>query len=185
MKGLRLTTPGERFSVLCLGAHSDDIEIGAGATLLSLLGNGARLDVHWCVLSAVGEREGEARASAADFLSEAASVRVETMNFRDGFFPEQGEQIKCWFEALKQRVQPDLILTHRREDAHQDHRQVCRLTWNTFRDHFILEYEVPKWDGDIGQPNFYAPVSERALKRKIDLLHFALRKSAVKAMVRS
>ena len=92
------------------------------------------------------------------------------MNFRDGFFPEQGEQIKCWFEALKQRVQPDLILTHRREDAHQDHRQVCRLTWNTFRDHFILEYEVPKWDGDIGQPNFYAPVSERALKRKIDLL---------------
>jgi LmbE family N-acetylglucosaminyl deacetylase len=179
MKGLQLAAPGERLSVLCLGAHSDDIEIGAGATLLSLLGSGAHLDVHWCVLSAVGEREGEARASAADFLSEAASVRVETMNFRDGFFPEQGEQIKYWFEALRERVQPDLILTHRRDDGHQDHRQVCRLTWNTFRDHFILEYEIPKWDGDIGQPNFYAPVSERALKRKIDLLlsHFGSQRS--------
>ena len=170
MKGLRLVTPGERFSVLCLGAHSDDIEIGAGATLLSLLGNGARLDVHWCVLSAVGEREGEARASAADFLSEAASVQVETMNFRDGFFPEQGEQIKCWFEALKQRVQPDLILTHRREDAHQDHRQVCRLTWNTFRDHLILEYEIPKYDGDMGRPSVFMPLSKSVCDKKVDLI---------------
>ncbi|MGY4286385.1 LmbE family N-acetylglucosaminyl deacetylase [Bradyrhizobium sp. LM2.7] len=170
MRALGLVNPGDRLSVLCLGAHSDDIEIGAGATLLSLLGRGARLDVHWCVLSAAGEREGEARASAAEILSEAASVRVETMNFRDGIFPEQGEQIKCWFEALKERVRPDLILTHRREDAHQDHRQVCRLTWNTFRDHFILEYEIPKWDGDVAQPNFYVPVSARALQRKIDIL---------------
>ncbi|TYO60760.1 PIG-L family deacetylase [Bradyrhizobium hipponense] len=179
MKSLRLAAPGDRLSVLCLGAHSDDIEIGVGATLLSLLERGIRLDVHWCVLSAAGEREGEARASAADFLSEAARAQIDIAGFRDGLFPEQGEEIKCWFEALKGRVGPDVILTHKRDDAHQDHRQVSRLTWNTFRDHFILEYEVPKWDGDVGQPNFYAPVSARALQRKIDLLvsHFGSQRS--------
>ena len=91
MRPLQLATAGDRLSVLCLGAHSDDIEIGAGATLLSMIARGVRLDVQWCVLSGVGERESEARASAADFLSEAASARVEVMAFRDGFFPEQGD----------------------------------------------------------------------------------------------
>jgi LmbE family N-acetylglucosaminyl deacetylase len=179
MKALQLAGPGDRLSVLCLGAHSDDIEIGAGATLLSLLDRGIRLDVHWCVLSGAGEREREARASAADFLSHAASAKIEVMPFQDGFFPEQGEQIKSWFEVLKERVDPDVILTHRRDDAHQDHRQVNRLAWNTFRDHCILEYEVPKWDGDIGQPNLYMPVSAGALRRKIDLLisHFGSQRS--------
>ena len=101
------------------------------------------------------------------------------MSFRDGFFPEQGEEIKQWFEELKARINPDLILTHRRDDAHQDHREVCRLTWNTFRDHLILEYEIPKWDGDIGQPNLYVPVSAAALERKIELLmaHFGSQRS--------
>ncbi|MGH6708426.1 MAG: PIG-L deacetylase family protein [Bradyrhizobium sp.] len=179
MKGLQLARPGERFSVLCLGAHSDDIEIGAGATLLSLIERGVQLDVHWCVLSGGGVRDDEARKSAADFLAKAAGARVEVMSFRDGFFPEQGEAIKQWFEALKQRVEPDLILTHRRDDAHQDHRKVCQLTWNTFRDHQILEYEIPKWDGDIGQPNVYVPVSAAAIRRKIDLLmaHFGSQRS--------
>jgi LmbE family N-acetylglucosaminyl deacetylase len=179
MKGLQLAAPGERLSVLCLGAHSDDIEIGVGATLLSLLERGVRLDVHWCVVSATGARESEARASASDFLSEAAGAKIETMGFRDGFFPEQGDQLKRWFESLKERVEPDLILTHRGDDAHQDHRQVSRLTWNTFRDHWILEYEIPKWDGDIGQPNLYRPVSARALRRKVDLLtaHFGSQRS--------
>jgi GlcNAc-PI de-N-acetylase len=107
--------------------------------------------VHWCVLSGSGEREREARASASDFLSAAQRSQIKIMSFRDGFFPEQGAAIKSWFEALRERVDRDLILTHRRGDAHQDHRQVCRLTWNTFRDHFILEYEIPKWDGDMGQ----------------------------------
>jgi LmbE family N-acetylglucosaminyl deacetylase len=126
------------------------------------------------VLSGAGEREREAQASASDFLSEAASAKIEVMSFRDGFFPEQGEQIKSWFEALKARVDPDLILTHFRDDAHQDHRQVSRLAWNTFRDHLILEYEIPKWDGDMGRPNFYVQVSAAALRRKINLLisHF-------------
>jgi LmbE family N-acetylglucosaminyl deacetylase len=167
MKRFQFAASGERLTVLCLGAHSDDIEIGAGATLLSLLSRGVRLDVHWCVLSAAGEREREARASANDFLSEAARAQIETMAFRDGFFPEQGDELKRWFESLKGRVEPDLILTHRRDDAHQDHCQVSRLTWNTFRDHFILEYEIPKLDG------------ARALQRKIDLLtsHFGSQRS--------
>jgi LmbE family N-acetylglucosaminyl deacetylase len=179
MKALQLAGRGERLSLLCLGAHSDDIEIGAGATLLSLMARGVRLDVLWCVLSGAGEREREARNSAADFLSEAADAKVEVMSFRDGFFPEQGEDIKSWFETLKTRVAPDLILTHRRDDAHQDHRTVCRLTWNTFRDHSILEYEIPKWDGDLGRPNIYLPISASILQRKIDLLdaHFGSQRS--------
>jgi LmbE family N-acetylglucosaminyl deacetylase len=179
MRALGLAAPGDRLSVLCLGAHSDDIEIGAGGTLLSLQERGVRLDVHWCVLSGVGEREGEARTSASEFLSAAERSQIEIMSFRDSFFPEQGDAIKSWFAALRERVDPDLILTHRRGDAHQDHRHVCRLTWNTFRDHCILEYEIPKWDGDLGQPNLYVPVSSGALKRKVDLLirHFGSQRS--------
>ena len=174
MKSFQFAAPGERLSVLCLGAHSDDIEIGVGATLLTMIGHGIHLEVQWCVLSGAGDREHEARASAADFLLGAAGANIEVMSFRDGFFPEQGEAIKSWFETLKTRVKPDVILTHRRDDAHQDHRSVCRLTWNTFRDHCIFEYEVPKWDGDLGQPNVYVPVAADTIKRKINLLtmHF-------------
>jgi LmbE family N-acetylglucosaminyl deacetylase len=179
MKPLRLAAPGDRLSVLCLGAHSDDIEIGAGATLLSMQERGVRLDVHWCVLSGSGERESEARASASKFLAAAQSSQVEVMAFRDGLFPEQGDAIKSWFTALRDRVNPDVILTHRKGDAHQDHQHVCRLTWNTFRDHCILEYEIPKWDGDMSQPNLYVPISASVLKRKIDLLitHFGSQRS--------
>lgn len=179
MKSLRLAGRGERLSVLCLGAHSDDIEIGAGGTLLSWLEQGIRLDVQWCVLGGVDERGREARASAAEFLEGAADRTIEIMNFRDGFFPEQGDQIKSWFESLKGRVNPDVVLTHRRDDAHQDHRQVSRLAWNTFRDHLILEYEIPKWDGDMGRPNIYMPASESVIRRKVNLLmaHFGSQRS--------
>jgi LmbE family N-acetylglucosaminyl deacetylase len=179
VKTLRIAAPGDRLSVLCLGAHSDDIEIGAGATLLGWIAQGISLDVHWCVLSGAGEREREAKQSANDFLAATANQRIEVLAFRDGFFPEQGEQIKAWFEALKGRVNPDLILTHRGDDAHQDHRQISRLTWNTFRDHLILEYEIPKWDGDLGRPNFYVPVSASVIQRKVDLLisHFGSQRS--------
>jgi len=179
MRALRIAGRGDRLSVLCLGAHSDDIEIGAGGTLLSWLDQGIRLDVHWCVLSGVDERGVEARASASDFLAEAPGRTVEIMNFRDGFFPEQGEQIKLWFESLKSRVNPDVILAHRQDDGHQDHRQVNRLVWNTFRDHLILEYEIPKWDGDMARPNLYVPVAEAVMKRKVDLLmsHFGSQRS--------
>jgi LmbE family N-acetylglucosaminyl deacetylase len=179
MRTLHLAGAGDRLSVLCLGAHSDDIEIGAGATLLTLMARGVRLDVHWCVLSSGAERRREAEGSAADFLSGAANARLELKTFRDSFFPEQGEAIKSWFETLKLDAEPDLILTHRKDDAHQDHREVSRLTWNTFRDHCILEYEVPKWDGDVGQPNVYVPMAAETLQRKIDLLikHFGTQRS--------
>jgi len=179
MKALQCAAAGDRLSVLCLGAHSDDMEIGVGATLLSLVERGVCLEVHWCVLSGTGERHREAEASAADFLGEAACAKVEVLGFRDSYFPEQAEAIKSWFEELKLRAKPDVIFTHYRDDAHQDHRELCRLTWNTFRDHCILEYEIPKWDGDLGQPNCYVPVSALALQRKIDLLirHFGSQRS--------
>jgi LmbE family N-acetylglucosaminyl deacetylase len=179
MKAFQLAGAGDRVSILCLGAHSDDIEIGAGATLLTLLARNVLLDVRWCVLSGADGRDREARASAADFVSTAAIASVEVGGFRDGFFPEQGEAIKSWFETLKAEVDPDIILTHHRNDAHQDHRAVSRLTWNTFRDHCILEYEIPKWDGDIGQPNIYVPISAEVLERKIELLmeHFGTQRS--------
>jgi len=179
MRALQLARPGDSLSVLGLGAHSDDLEIGAGATLLSFVERGIQLKVHWCVLSGGAERAVEARESAADFLMNTRGSEIELKSFPDGVFSEHGEAIKEWFESLKQRIEPDLILTHRRDDAHQDHRQVSRLTWNTFRDHCILEYEIPKWDGDFGQPNLYVPVSAAALQRKIDLLmsHFGSQRS--------
>lgn len=179
MKALQLAGAGDRLSVLCLGAHSDDIEIGVGATILSMIERGIGLQVRWCVLSGIGEREQEARGSAADFLSKVAEAKVEVMSFPDGFFPQHGEAIKSWFEELKRRLDPDIIFTHYRDDAHQDHREVCRLTWNTFRDHSILEYEIPKWDGDMGRPNLYVPIAASTLQRKIELLmkHFASQRS--------
>lgn len=170
MKGLRLGEPRQRLSVLCLGAHSDDIEIGAGATLLQWKAAGVQLDVTWCVLSAVGPREAEARASAGEFLHGVERTRIEVHGFRNAFFPAQSAEIKSWFEGLKGRVRPDVILTHKGDDAHQDHRETSGLTWNTFRDHLILEYEVPKWDGDLGRPNIYMPVTEAAMARKAELL---------------
>jgi LmbE family N-acetylglucosaminyl deacetylase len=175
MKSLQLATANEPLSVLCLGAHSDDIEIGVGATLLSLILQGVRLEVQWCVLSARGQREAEARASAEEFLVDAEIAEIEMMSCEDGFFPEQGQMIKRWFEQLKVRNKPDVIFTHSRGDAHQDHREVSRLTWNTFRDNCILEYEIPKWDGDLGQPNVFMPISAGTLERKIELLvkHFS------------
>jgi LmbE family N-acetylglucosaminyl deacetylase len=179
VKGLEIARRGERLSVLCLGAHSDDIEIGAGGTILTWIASGALVDVRWCVLSAAGERETEARGSAAGFLKGAVSAEVEIGGFTDGFFPAERSDIKNWFEGLKRRTNPDVILTHARSDAHQDHRLVCELAWNTFRDHLILEYEIAKWDGDVTQPNFYVPIADVILARKIALLdqHFGTQRS--------
>jgi LmbE family N-acetylglucosaminyl deacetylase len=179
MRGLRLVGPDETMSILCLGAHSDDIEIGAGGTILAWIASGIRLKVHWCVLSAIGPRAAEARASAAAFLAGTASSRIDLAQFKDGFFPYQGGEIKAWLEALPLGVEPDVVLTHGRSDAHQDHREVCQLTWNLFRNHLILEYEIPKWDGDLGQPNLYVPLTASVLERKVELLleHFATQRS--------
>ena len=179
MKALPLAGPDETLSVLCLGAHADDIEIGAGGTLLSWIAAGVRLRVHWCVLSAIGRRAAEAEASAAAFLAGAATSKIELGQFDDGFFPYQGADIKAWLKALQAEVEPDVILTHARNDAHQDHREVCQLTWNLFRDHLILEYEIPKWDGDLSQPNLYMPLTSVVLERKVELLlaHFGTQRS--------
>lgn len=170
MQALQLARPGQPLKVLCLGAHSDDIEIGAAGTILGWIAGGVELHVHWCVLSAVGERHAEAMSAAVSVLDKAASRKIEIGEFRDGFFPYQGSPIKSWMEELKARVHPDVVFTHRGDDAHQDHREVSRLTWNSFRDHVVLEYEIPKWDGDLGQPNVYIPMTTGILERKIELL---------------
>jgi LmbE family N-acetylglucosaminyl deacetylase len=179
MRALPLARPDEPLSVLCLGAHADDIEIGAGGTILSWLAAGVRLEVHWCVLSAAGARAAEAEASAAAFIAGAASSRVVLGQFDDSLFPYQGADIKAWLKAFKAEIAPDVVLTHARNDAHQDHREICQLTWNLFRDHLILEYEIPKWDGDLGQPNVYVPLTSAVLERKIELLlaHFGTQRS--------
>ena len=157
----------------------DDIEIGAGGALLAWQEAGAALDVRWCVASAIGERADEAHAAAADFLQGAAAHEIVLGEFRDGYYPAERSALKDWVEALKDGPAPDVILTHRRDDAHQDHRMINELTWNAFRDHLILEYEIPKWDGDLGQPNIYVELSEAVLARKIALLqaHFGTQRS--------
>lgn len=179
MRALSLARPGETLSVLCLGAHSDDIEIGAGGTILGWIASGMRLDIRWCVLSATGPRAAEAEASARAFLAGAASSKIELGEFKDSFFPYQGADIKAWLTGVKAEVEPDVILTHARNDAHQDHREVCQLTWNLFRDHLVLEYEIPKWDGDLSRPHVYMPLTSAILERKIELLltHFGSQRS--------
>jgi LmbE family N-acetylglucosaminyl deacetylase len=165
---------GARPTVLAIGAHADDIEIGCGGTLLRLASAYPDLEVVWVVLSGSPQRAEEARSSAESFLDGVANRRIVTEAFRDGFFPYDGGAVKERFEGLKAEVSPDLILTHRRGDLHQDHRVVAELTWNTFRDHLILEYEVPKFDGDMGAPNFFVPLDDATCDRKVSTLmtHF-------------
>lgn len=155
--------------ILCLGSHSDDIEIGCGGTILRLLAENPDRAITWVVFSSNDEREKEARDSAALYLDKAKHSEVIVKRFRDGFFPFDGPQIKELFEELK-RVSPDLILTHNRKDAHQDHRAIAELTWNTFRNHLVLEYEIPKYDGDMGQPNVFVPLEPEIYQRKVDYL---------------
>lgn len=153
--------------VLCLGAHSDDIEIGCGGTVLTLLERYARVLVHWVVFSTNEERAMEARRSAETFLADAAERHIEIKAYRDGFLPFVGSQVKEDFESIKQSFNPDLVFTHYRDDRHQDHRLISDLTWNTFRDHLILEYEIPKYDGDLGSPNLFVSLNEAVCSRKI------------------
>ena len=160
--------------LLCLGAHSDDIEIGCGGTVLAWLEAYPGATVTWVVLSANEARACEAQLSAACFLTNAAQQNVVIKQFRESYFGFVGADIKDYFEVLKESVSPDVIFTHYRHDRHQDHRVVSDLTWNTFRDHLILEYEIPKYDGDLGTPNLFVEVSEPHSRKKIELLleHF-------------
>ena len=161
--------------VLCLGAHSDDIEIGCGGTILGLIEKSDRIEFYWLVLCANPERTMEARRSANAFLARARKKTIVVKPFRDGFLPYLGPPVKECFEELKKVFTPDVIFTHCRHDLHQDHRLLSELTWNTFRNHFILEYEIPKFDGDFGSPNFFSPLPAATLERKISLVvrHFA------------
>ena len=171
MNALPLSAPGKKLKVLCLGAHADDIEIGVAGTLLGWIAKGVELHVHWIVLSAHGSRRDEAEAGAASVLDGAASRQIDINDFRDGYFPYQGAAIKDCIARLQSTVRPDVVFTHHRDDAHQDHREVSRLTWNFFRDQLILEYEIPKWDGDLGRPNFYCALSEEVFEQKLALLN--------------
>jgi len=173
MLALNLPVPSGPLRVLCLGAHPDDIEIGCGGLVLSLIKRYKRLEVDWIVLSGPSGRDREARRSADMFLKGAGRRRVAIKRFRDGFFPYDGANIKSAFEGLKRDIAPDLILTHYRDDRHQDHRVVSDLTWNTFRDHWILEYEIPKYDGDLGIPNCFVPLNQEICDRKVKYLNAA------------
>jgi LmbE family N-acetylglucosaminyl deacetylase len=152
--------------ILCLGAHSDDIEIGCGGTILRLAEQYTDCVFHWVVFSAIGVRAGEAHRAAALFTGSRLKEPL-LKSFPDGFMPFVGAEVKEVFEELKQVVTPDLIFTHNRKDAHQDHRLVSELTWNTFRDHMILEYEIPKYDGDMGQPTVFVPLESETYRSKV------------------
>ncbi len=171
MTGLRLDGIKK---VLCLGAHSDDIEIGCGATILRLIQEQPELQVYWHVFSAQGLRAREAKKSAGEFLRGIRSPKIQTTSFRESYFPSEWPAIKDAFERIKSRFEPDLVLTQCRDDRHQDHRVLSDLAWNTFRNHLIFEYEIPKYDGDLGTPNLYVPVSRELCEKKVDALmrHF-------------
>jgi LmbE family N-acetylglucosaminyl deacetylase len=162
--GRAVTSP---VRVLAIGAHPDDIEIGCSGTLLRLLEQSAVSEVCWVVLSGRDGRAEEARASADALLAGVAQREVILRDFDDGFFPYDGRELKSFFEALKRDFSPEVVFTHQRSDLHQDHRVTCELTWNTFRDHLILEYEVPKYDGDMGAPNLFVALEDALCRRKI------------------
>ncbi|MBW6504132.1 PIG-L family deacetylase [bacterium] len=166
MLGINLNN-SRGLKILCLGAHSDDIEIGCGGTILSMLKKYKNTHVHWVVFSSEPPRDKEARSSANLFLTGAGSRKIQTENFRNGYFPYIGAEIKDYFETVKKRISPDIIFTHARSDLHQDHRIVSELTWNTFRNNLIFEYEIPKFDGDIGSPNVFVPLENAICQKKV------------------
>lgn len=175
---LTLTLGAAPLRILCLGAHSDDIEIGAGGTILRLLTERPGSVVHWVVFSAGGERADEATRSATAFAADAAELHLTVHQFRESHFPIEWEALKTEFEKLKP-IEPDLILTHRRTDEHQDHEVLGKLVWNTFRDHLIAEFEIPKYEGDLARPNVYVPLAAAVAQRKVALLleHFGSQRS--------
>lgn len=160
-----LNIPKSAKHILCLGAHADDIEIGCGGTLLKWIAARPDLKVRWVVFTAEGERASEARASVKALLR-GTNAKVIVKQFRTSFLPFQGIKVKEFFETLKESYEPDVVFTHYRDDRHQDHRLLSDLAWNTFRNHLILEYEIPKYDGDLGSPNFFVPLNGSISRRK-------------------
>lgn len=167
-------------NLLCIGAHSDDLEIGCGGTLLTWLeANSRPMHVTWVVLSAEGARADEARRSARALLRRSAGVDLVFGSFPDGHLPAHFQEAKAFFESVKRRCRPDIVFTHRLEDRHQDHRLAAELTWNSFRDHVLLEYEIAKYEGDLGQPNLFVPLAASVARRKAAHLerHFGSQRS--------
>jgi LmbE family N-acetylglucosaminyl deacetylase len=168
---LDLSSPGgQPRRYLFLGAHCDDIEIGCGGTILRLMEDQPDATVDWVVFSSGSKREREARNSAARFIPEQGNLRVHIYDFRNSFFPQVAADIKEAFEQLKAAVDPDVVFTHYRADLHQDHRVIGELTWNTFRNHLVLEYEIPKYDGGLGSPGAFVSITEQQLDQKIAIL---------------
>ncbi|BDI14792.1 GlcNAc-PI de-N-acetylase [Nostoc cf. commune SO-36] len=163
-------TEESEYRILCLGSHCDDIEIGCGGTILKLIENYQYVVIYWVVFSSNEQRAQEATISANLFLKEIPVKKIIIKSFRDGFLPFEGIKVKECFEQLKQEFAPDIIFTHHRDDRHQDHRLISDLTWNTFRNHLILEYEIPKYDGDLGIPNFFVHLDEEFCRRKIQYI---------------
>lgn len=170
MISLTLNKPDKPLRILVMGAHCDDIEIGCGGAILSILNDIPNVKISWIVFSSTENRKIEATEGAKLFCQNAETLDLQIFEFEDGFLPYRGEDLKNIFETLKTEVSPDLIFTHYRHDLHQDHRLVSELTWNTFRNHYILEYEIPKWDGDIGTPNTYVHLDEATGLTKIKYL---------------
>jgi LmbE family N-acetylglucosaminyl deacetylase len=166
MIGIKLSN-SKNMKILCLGAHCDDIEIGCGGTIIKWLTDHKDITVQWVVFSKDDAREREATRSANLFLRGAKRRKVVMKEFRNSYFPYMGAEIKEYFEILKDEINPDIVFTHYGNDRHQDHRVISELTWNTFRNHLILEYEIPKYDGDYSSPNFYVPLNEGICRRKV------------------
>jgi LmbE family N-acetylglucosaminyl deacetylase len=157
----------KRPKILLLGAHCDDIEIGCGGTILNILEKNRNVEIHWVVFSSDPSRRKEARSSANLFMDRAVRKKIAINNFRNGYFPYIGGEIKEYFENIKEKLTPDIIFTHNRNDLHQDHRTISELTWNTFRNHLILEYEISKYDGDFGTPNCFVRLNETIRNKKV------------------
>jgi LmbE family N-acetylglucosaminyl deacetylase len=171
MLDLRLNLPGDRGPcLLFFGAHCDDIEIGCGGAVIELLSQYRNAEVHWVVLSSNDARAKEARRAARMLLRGAGSVNLVIKQFRESFFPSEYPALKGFFEEIKRSVSPDVVFVHSREDLHQDHRVLGELAWNTFRDHLVLEYEIPKFDGGLGSPSVFMPLSHAVVRRKVEVL---------------
>jgi LmbE family N-acetylglucosaminyl deacetylase len=170
---------GEGLKILCMGAHSDDIEIGCGGTILRLAEQYPKCEFHWVVFNAIGARETEAKQAAELFAGSRLKSRI-LKTFQDGFMPYMGSEVKAIFEKELKPIAPDVIFTHNGNDAHQDHQLISQLTWNTFRDHFILEYEIPKYDGDLGRPSIFVPLERELSEKKVGYLMEAFQSQQTK-----
>jgi LmbE family N-acetylglucosaminyl deacetylase len=170
MLGLRFADLGHVPRVLCIGAHCDDIEIGCGGTLMGWAQRYPGMQVTWAVFSGDEQRQRESVAAAVQLGQAGPPYVLRFCNFRDRFFPADGERIKKEFDRLRNELEPDIVLTHHLGDRHQDHELLARYTWNTFRSHLILEYEIPKYEGDLGQPNVFVPLTAEDLERKVQCL---------------